>query len=136
MNIYFACSIVGGRQDADLFRFIVEKFLEWGHQVPTEVFALNVAKADEIHMTAAEVFRRDVDWIEACDVLIAEVSTPSHGVGYEMGYALNLDKPVLCLHRKTVKISKMISGNPHPKLQIKTYQDQDQLEQILHTFLH
>ena len=43
-------------------------------------------------------------YIKACDALIAEISTPSHGVGYEIGYALNLDKPVLCLHRRGVSI--------------------------------
>jgi len=135
LHLYFACSIVGGRQDAALFRFIVQQLLEWGHTIPTSVFALDVTKADEIRATANEVYRRDVDWIEACDVLIAEVSTPSHGVGYEIGFALNLDKPVLCLYKQSVMISKMISGNPHPKLQIMSYYDQIQLKEILSTYL-
>jgi 2'-deoxynucleoside 5'-phosphate N-hydrolase len=136
MNIYFACSIIGGRQDEAVYQFVARKLLEWGHQVPSAVFALNSAEADENRMSAAEVYQRDVAWIEDCDLLIAEVSTPSHGVGYEIGYALQQGKAALCLHRHDSKISKMISGNPHPKLQIKKYKHQDQLEGILKAHLH
>ncbi len=46
-----------------------------------------------------DVYERDTAWIRACDALVAEVSTPSHGVGYEVAYALSLGKPVLCVYR-------------------------------------
>ena len=46
---------------------------------------------------------------------------PSHGVGYEIGYALGEEKPVLCLYQEGRQLSKMISGNPHPRLQVKPY---------------
>jgi nucleoside 2-deoxyribosyltransferase len=54
-------------------------------------------------------------------VLIAEVSVPSHGVGYEIGYALNIGKPVLCIHQKERKVSKMITGNKDSALTIQSY---------------
>ena len=69
-------------------------------------------------------------------MLVAEVSTPSHGVGYEIGYALSLNKPVLCLHKKTIKVSKMITGNPNPLLQVSSYQDEDEAITFLRNFLN
>ena len=53
--------------------------------------------------------------------MIAEVSVPSHGVGYEVGYALNAAKPVLCMFQEGRKLTKMISGNPHPLLRVQHY---------------
>jgi hypothetical protein len=56
-----------------------------------------------------------VNWIEESDVVIADVSTPSHGVGYELATAERLGKMVVALYdnRSARKISWMISGNPY-----------------------
>jgi 2'-deoxynucleoside 5'-phosphate N-hydrolase len=75
----------------------------------------------ERRLSPQDVYQRDVNWIKDCDVLIAEVSVPSHGVGYEIGFALNGGKPVLCLYQQGRNLSKMISGNPNPDLTIKSY---------------
>jgi nucleoside 2-deoxyribosyltransferase len=82
-----------------------------------------------------EVFRRDIDWINGCDALVAEVSTPSHGVGYEIGQALNIGKPVLCCYRKGVKVSKMITGNTMSGLELKVYTTRDEVKQIVRKYL-
>ena len=63
----------------------------------------------------------DTNWIKECDVVVAEVSTPSHGVGYEIGFALNLDKPVICLFQEDRVVSKMILGNQDPNLTFLPY---------------
>jgi nucleoside 2-deoxyribosyltransferase len=68
-----------------------------------------------------------VKWVEDCDALVAEVSTPSHGVGYEIALALILKKPVLCCYQKGRKVSKMITGNDMPTLKLVTYETEDQL---------
>ncbi len=134
MNIYFACSITGGRQDEGIYGQIVKFLIADGHEVPSAVFALP-REIDEHAMDPQEVYQRDTVWIRGCDVLIADVTTPSHGVGYEIGYALSLGKPVLCLHRRGVAISKMITGNPDGNLEVKDYESWEQLEGILHSFL-
>ena len=121
MNIYFACSITGGRQDEAAYKAIVNALLEDGHEVPTAMLAGSEILALEKVADPVEVFTRDTNWIDACDALIAEVSTPSHGVGYEIGYALQRGKPVLCCHRRDLQISKMIQGNTHPRLHLATY---------------
>ncbi|MBC8330395.1 MAG: nucleoside 2-deoxyribosyltransferase [Anaerolineae bacterium] len=121
MNIYFACSITGGRQDEDIYQIIVEALQADGHDIPSAVFAVSSPGSGETTMQPEAVYHRDAAWIEACDVLIAEISTPSHGVGYEIGYALNLGKPVLCLHRAEKTISKMLTGNPDALLRVIGY---------------
>ncbi|MDX1435966.1 MAG: nucleoside 2-deoxyribosyltransferase, partial [Anaerolineales bacterium] len=95
MNVYFACSITGGREDQPAYEAIVRAMLEDGHAVPTAHLAdTGVIYLEEV-VEPVEVYTRDVEWVAASDALVAEVSTPSHGVGYEISYALSLGKPVL-----------------------------------------
>ncbi len=72
--------------------------------------------------------------MRSADALIAEVSVPSHGVGYEIGFALDLGKPVLCLHEQGRAVSKMITGNPHPNLTIRAYQTSAQAADLAREF--
>ncbi len=43
--------------------------------------------------------------IRNCDVVIAEVSFPSTGQGIELGWANDLNKPIVCLYKKDSKPS-------------------------------
>lgn len=115
MNIYFSCSITGGRNDQPAYQAIVGWMLAQGHDVPTAHLADAEVLAEEAAVEPAAVYQRDMAWIDRCDMMVAEVSTPSHGVGYEIAYALLTGKPVLCLAHQGVKVSKMITGNPHIK---------------------
>ena len=120
MNIYFACSITGGRELESVYEAFVAALSEGGHEIPTAHLALP-AVTEEARLAPRMIYERDTAWIRACDVLIAEVSVPSHGVGYEIGYALNAAKPVMCLFQEGRKLSKMISGNPHSLLNVQSY---------------
>jgi nucleoside 2-deoxyribosyltransferase len=123
MKIYLACSITGGRTFESVYQEFVRILLEDGHEVPTAHLAGSNVIALEKVIDPREVYERDIAWIRACDALIAEVSVPSHGVGYEIGFALEQGKPVLCLAREGIPVSKMITGNPHPTLYVNFYQD-------------
>ncbi len=123
MNVYFACSITGGRDDQDVYAKIVNHLLAAGHVVPTAALAYPEALLDEGAVEPAEVYQRDVNWIINCDLLVAEVSTPSHGVGYEIAYALGIRKPVFCCYHQDVNVSKMILGNGDPNLVLYGYQN-------------
>jgi 2'-deoxynucleoside 5'-phosphate N-hydrolase len=61
------------------------------------------------------------------------VSTPSHGVGFEVAYAIGLGKPVLCLAREGVPVSKMIAGCP--ELTTVRYADESAALGVLDGFL-
>jgi nucleoside 2-deoxyribosyltransferase len=130
MNVYFACSITGGREFESVYQAIGHALLEMGYEVPTAYLAEPGATAVEAAIPPSEVYFRDVAWIRSCDVLVAEVSVPSHGVGYEIGFALGIGKPVLALYRKDRKITKMISGNPDKNLTLKMYAT---MEEAIHT---
>ena len=121
MNIYFACSITGGRKFESVYQAITRALLADGHAIPTAHLADPGVTALEGVVQPSEVYERDVAWIRACDVLVAEVSTPSHGVGYEVAYALGIGKPVVCVYRAGEKVSKMLTGNTHAHIQVKTY---------------
>ena len=135
MNIYFACSITGGRDFEPVYQAIMAALLADGHIVPTAHLADSGVKALEAVVSPREVYERDVAWIRACQALVAEVSTPSHGVGYEVAYALGIGKPVLCIHQAGQPISKMLSGNSDPHLQVKSYGSSDAGIAIIRSFL-
>lgn len=122
MNVYFACSVIGGRQDEDAYRAIVRCLLEAGHDVPTAHLSRPDVLDLEADASPDAVYRRAIAWLDACDAVVAEVSTPSHGVGYELAYALGLGKPALCCYQAGRRVSTMISGNARPTLRLLAYQ--------------
>lgn len=135
MNIYFACSITGGRDLEPVYQALVRALLADDHTVPTAHLAESTVKTYEASVQPGEIYARDTGWIRDCDTLVAEVSTPSHGVGYEIGYALGLGKPVLCVHRAGVAVSKMITGNPDTRLRVHAYRDTEEAVSMVRAFL-
>jgi 2'-deoxynucleoside 5'-phosphate N-hydrolase len=136
MNIYFACSITGGREFESVYQAITSALLADGHVVPTARIAGPDVLALESVSSPRHIYDRDTVWIRECDVLVAEVSTPSHGVGYEIAYALGIGKPVLCLHREGRAVSKMITGNSSPGLRVASYREVDEAVQTTRDYLN
>jgi 2'-deoxynucleoside 5'-phosphate N-hydrolase len=135
MNIYFACSITGGREFETIYQQLVAALLADGHEIPTSHLVESEVAVRERLLTPQDVYERDVNWIRECDVLIAEVSVPSHGVGYEIGYALQIGKPVLCIHQEDRKVSKMITGNSDQALKVVSYRTVEEAISKLKDFL-
>jgi nucleoside 2-deoxyribosyltransferase len=135
MNIYFSCSITGGRNDQQIYQKIVDRLVELGHEVPTAHLSKTEVIEDERVVSALDVYRRDVNWVNQCDLVVAEVSTPSHGVGYEIALALLQDKPVLCCYRQGRTVSKMILGNTMPKLRLLRYNSDEELLNEIENYL-
>ncbi|TFH34585.1 MAG: hypothetical protein E4G99_09200 [Anaerolineales bacterium] len=135
MNVYFSCSLTGGRADEAIYAAIVDHMLDLGIEVPTAHLARPEVMSLERVVNPQEVYQRDIAWIVGCDAMVAEVSTPSHGVGYELAYALGLKKPVLACYREGAIVSKMITGNNQETLQILRYEDTPTLLEELKRFL-
>jgi nucleoside 2-deoxyribosyltransferase len=135
MNIYFACSITGGRDFEPVYQAIIAALLADGHTIPTAHLADSGVKALEAVVNPREVYERDVAWINGCDALLAEVSTPSHGVGYEVAYALSIGKPVLCVYQAGQPTSKMLTGNSHAHIRVNSYQNTENAIEIVRSFL-
>jgi 2'-deoxynucleoside 5'-phosphate N-hydrolase len=126
MNIYFACSITGGREFEPVYQAIVAALEAQGHVIPTSHLASSEVIGLEKVVSPQDVYLRDIRWIEQADMVIAEVSTPSHGVGYEIAYALSIGKPVLCCYQQGQAVSKMITGNTSAQIQVRTYQTREE----------
>ncbi|HSP32780.1 MAG TPA: nucleoside 2-deoxyribosyltransferase [Thermoanaerobaculia bacterium] len=117
-TIYFSGSISGGREDVETYRTIVAALEAAEHRVLAGAVTAHHVGAGGEALSACEIFDRDVAWIEEAardgGVLVAEVSRPSTGVGYEIAFARHrLDMPVVCLYRPafTRRCSGMIAGD-------------------------
>ena len=112
-KVYFAGSIRGGRQDAALYGEMIA-FLEAREcRVLTEHVGLeSLREAGERTMTEEEIFRRDMAWLTECDLVVAECTTPSHGVGYELGRARDMGKEVHIFYDLSRgRLSAMLAGD-------------------------
>jgi hypothetical protein len=135
VRIYFSGSIAGGREQQPIYQYVVHRLKSLGHTVLTEHVADPGLTGPEPNVPAREVYRRDIDWLEQADAVIADISTPSLGVGYEIGYALERGTPTLCIYRDGLFVSKMITGNPSPHLTIAAYRDTSELDRHIDAFL-
>jgi nucleoside 2-deoxyribosyltransferase len=130
MTIYFAASISGGRGDQAIYEQIIEMLRQHG-TVLTEHFGnVSLTAAGEA-MPDGEIHDRDLEWLRSADVLVAEVTTPSLGVGYEIGRAVEWGKRVVCLYRPSPRrrLSGMIAGCAGVK--VCTYQHVGELSDVL-----
>ena len=115
MRIYFSASITGGREQARIYPAIIEHLQKYG-EVLTEFVADNTyTPLGEQQLAPEAVYRRDLDFIDRCQVVVAEVTVPSFGVGVEVARAGMQGKPVLALYRLAEgrRLSAMIAGNPN-----------------------
>ncbi len=117
MTIYLACTVRGDRGGVLAGRAICERLQRHGHHVlTTHLLADNVDTA-ESQITETEVFRRDLEWLAACDLLVAEASGSSYGVGFEVGYVLGRaattgQRVILLYHTaRRDQVSRLITGN-------------------------
>jgi nucleoside 2-deoxyribosyltransferase len=133
-KVYFACSIRGGRDDAELYGELVEA-IRLHATVLTEIFADKTLTPQGMNKPAEEIWRTDLDWVHEADVIIAEVTSPSLGVGYEIAKAEEWGKPVLALYRpsRERKLSAMILGSPH--VTNREYGTAAEAAKIIETFL-
>lgn len=128
MKFYFAGAIRGGRDKIQTFIKINEVLKKYGQVLDEHVANPNVNVIEQNH-SLSEIYNRDIRWIKTCDMVVAEVSTASLGVGYECCYAEQLCIPVIVLCDKNVNISAMIGGNPYFDL-IYYNNDEDLLEKL------
>ena len=118
MKIYFAGSIRGGRDDKELYLQLIQYLSRYGQVLTEHIGDGNLTEFGEDGPSDEWIYNRDMDWVRQSDVLIAEVSTPSLGVGYEIGKAEDMNKKMLCLYRnqQDKRLSAMISGNSNVKI--------------------
>jgi len=134
-KIYFAGSIRGGRVDADLYRRIIQ-FMQQTDTVLTEhVGSSNLILNEQGRERDAHIYDQDTAWLRQSDLLIAECTCPSLGVGYELAYAEHHGIPCHIFYDKTkAQLSAMLTGNPY--FHIHPYESEDQIYAALTQLLH
>jgi nucleoside 2-deoxyribosyltransferase len=134
-KIYFAGSIRGGRSGQELYRKLIGYLSHFGDVLTEHVGDGGLTASGEDEMSDSEIYSRDLEWIRSADLVVAEVTIPSLGVGYEIGKAEQLKKPILCLHERQTdrRLSAMVAGNKG--LLIQEYTGLSEAERHLNDFL-
>ena len=135
MKIYFAGSIRGGRADKGVYLKLIEYLRRYGDVLTEHVGDAAITESGGEDATDDEIYKKDMAWLRQADALIAEVSTPSLGVGYELGMAESFGKKVLCLFNPDCgrKISAMLSGNP--SLMVGLYRTLPDAQSLIDQFI-
>lgn len=136
MKIYFCGSIRGGRGLAQRYESIISMLQAYGTVLTEHVGSDEVIQSKDRKMSDKEIHDRDMGWIMESDLLVAEVTVPSLGVGYEIGRAIELGKPVLCLYDASTEksLSAMIAGSSD--LEVQLYRNEEEIADILDEFLN
>ena len=112
-----------------------------GHTVLTRHLLEDDVETAESALTERDVFERDLRWLESADLLVAEASGSSYGVGFEVGYVLGRSaatgQRVLLLYdgARRQLVSRLICGNSHPACTTYSYRDGADLLRFVATFL-
>jgi hypothetical protein len=111
-SVYFAASISGGREEASTYLELATWLSERAIVLTEHVADQALAAGGESALSDREIHDRDLAWLAQADAVVAEVTVPSLGVGYEVARALQHGIPVLCLYRPVPgrRLSAMIAG--------------------------
>ncbi len=134
MNIYFCGSIRGGRSLAASYEKMITLLGNYGKVLTEHLGSDEVIESKDRILSDQEIHDRDLQWIVESDVLVAEVTVPSLGVGYEIGRAIEMGKPVLCLFHTASEftLSAMIAGSN--RVVMKYYEGMEDAEELFRAF--
>lgn len=134
MKIYFAGSITGSRERRDIYAKLIQILSKHGEVLTEHVGSESLSALGENSISDLGIFERDMKWLKEADVVIAEVTVPSLGVGYELAQAEVMKKPVLCLYcpAPEKRLSAMIVGNSN--LKVAEYQTESEAEGAIENF--
>lgn len=120
---------------AENYEQLIALIQQYGEVLTEHIGDKNVIMSESTSYTDEYIYERDMKWLKESDFVIAEVSTPSLGVGYEIGYAVQVKKPVLCLYKEGAEhqLSAMISGCP--ELHVICYKDIEELRDPIEAFI-
>lgn len=126
-KIYFAGSIRGGRVDANLYHRMIDHMKQLGNTVLTEhVGSSKLCLHEQGRDADARIYNQDTAWLRESDLLVAECTCPSLGVGYELAYAEHHGKPVhIFYNRSKCQLSAMLTGNSY--FNIHPYESEEEI---------
>ena len=133
-KIYFAGSIRGGRDFADLYRKMIEHMQMTDIVLTEHIGQANLNLKEKGRISDAEIYNQDTAWLRESDMVVAECSNPSLGVGYELAYAESREIPCHIFYNKSkTQLSAMLTGNPY--FDIYPYQPEEEPFSLLYKLL-
>ncbi|MFT7328062.1 MAG: nucleoside 2-deoxyribosyltransferase [Crocinitomicaceae bacterium] len=131
MKIYFAGSIRGGRDDKENYKKIIDWLKKYGVVLTEHIGLDSLSEKGQTEFSEEKIYTQDTDWVRESDIVIAEVTQVSLGVGYELGFAESLNKRVVCLFNTSSgkSLSAMVRGNKN--LKVINYSSLDEIPNIL-----
>ena len=134
MIIYCAGPIKGDTTFQKFYLEIIDFVESEGH---TPLAGISADLTSTIPLTDKQVYKRDLKWIDGSKIMIAEISAPSLGVGFEIAYAVyNKKMPVLALVNNTVKnVSAMITGCDSNLLTVAKFSNPEDLKEIIRSYI-
>ena len=134
-RIYFAGSIRGGREDAALYKRIIDYINKTDIVVTEHIGKADMSMKSQTLMSDARIYKRDTKWLESCGLLIAECTCPSLGVGYELAYAEAHGIPAYIFYNEVRSdLSAMLNGNSY--FTVVPYRKEEELYQVLDDLLN
>ncbi len=133
-KIYFAGSIRGGRDFAHLYRKIIERIQANDICLTEHIGQTDLNLKEQGRTNDAKIYNQDTAWLRESDMVVAECSNASLGVGYELAYAESRHIPCHIFYNKSkTQLSAMLIGNAY--FNIYPYQTEEELFDMLHKLL-
>jgi len=113
-KVYFSGSIRGGRADVNLYHDVIEHIQKTDIVLTEQVGDASHDVTEKEFSREEKIYLKDTKWLRECDLVIAECTCPSLGVGYELAYAEKYNKPVYVFYRPSqTNLSAMIKGDAY-----------------------
>jgi hypothetical protein len=130
MKIFFTASVKGGRSMQPEYTTIVETLKKYGSVFSEHVAGDELSEYGEVDLSAARIHEREMLALQQSDVVVAEVTTTSLGVGYFLACASMMGKRVIALYNRedALRLSAIIRGDA--KISVRTYDDASDIASI------
>lgn len=123
MKVFLSAAVTFGARNPEKIKQIFGAMEKLGVTI-TDPFIIDQNQVG--NLSAKELVDKCVECLRESDCAVAEVSSPSLGVGWEMCYMSQVEsKPVLCLVEENRKTSIVITDNPSPNVKTKFYNNEN-----------
>lgn len=134
MKIYFAGAIRGGREKVYDYQKMVKQFENCGGEVLTKHVADPNLSVKGENMSFKEIYERDIKWLEECDIVFADITIASLGVGYEISYAENVCKKIYAVYEKGANVSGFLRGDE--EIEFLDYENLDEVIDLINEIMN
>jgi nucleoside 2-deoxyribosyltransferase len=125
-KVYYAVNLIMESDNPHLIKINKEILPKYAEIIPW----FGTGPVDDMRT----LYNMDIKAVESADLIIAEVSYPSHGVGMEVMHAVHCGKPVLAIAQEGKMVSRMLRGIDYEKFRFNWYKDYEDLEILLESY--